>query len=63
MLTLPTSWDNAISQYLPDNAGRQVFALQHGPHTLTPLAGGLVFAGYCAVAIAIAAILLRRRDV
>jgi ABC-2 type transport system permease protein len=63
MLTLPASWDNAISQYLPDSAGRQIFALDHGSHTLTPLAGGLVFAGYCALAIAIAAILLRQRDV
>ena len=62
-LTLPASWQNAIQQYLPDNAGRQMFALDHAQHTLTPLAGGLVFAGYCAVAIAIAAVLLRRRDV
>jgi hypothetical protein len=63
MFVLPTSWNNAISQYLPSNAGRQLFALQHASHTLTPLTGGLVFAGYCAVAIAIAAILLVRRDV
>jgi len=28
MFTLPTSWNNAISQYLPSNAGRQLFALQ-----------------------------------
>ncbi len=63
MNLLPLSWNNAISQYLPSEAGRQVFALEHTAHTLTPLAGGLVFAGYCAVAIAIAAVLLRRRDV
>ena len=63
MFTLPQSWQNAITQYLPSEAGRQVFSLRHGVHTLTPLAGGLVFAGYCAVAIAIAAVLLRRRDV
>ena len=63
MFTLPTSWNNAISQYLPSEAGRQVFALHHAPHTLTPLTGGLVFAAYCAVAIAIAAVLLVRRDV
>jgi hypothetical protein len=60
---LPTSWNNAISQYLPQDAGSQMYALQHADHTLTPLAGGLVLAGYCAVAIAIAAVLLRRRDV
>jgi len=63
MFTLPTSWNNAISQYLPSEAGRQIFALHHAAHTLQPLAGGLVFAGYCAAAILIAAFLLVRRDV
>ena len=63
MLTLPQRWQNAITPYLPSEAGRQIFALHHDPQTLTPLAGGLVFAGYCAVAIAIAAVLLQRRDV
>jgi ABC-type transport system involved in multi-copper enzyme maturation permease subunit len=63
MNLLPTSWNDAISQYLPSEAGRQIFALDHGLHTLSPLAGGLVFAGYCAVAIVIAAVLLSRRDV
>ena len=63
MFTLPTSWNNAISQYLPSEAGRQIFALHHATHTLTPLTGGLVFVAYCAAAIAIAAVLLVRRDV
>ena len=63
MNLLPTNWNNAISQYLPPNAGTQMFSLDHAAHTLTPLAGGVVFAGYCAVAITIAAVLLRRRDV
>lgn len=63
MFTLPTSWNNAISQYLPSEAGRQIFALQHASHTLRPVTGGLVFVGYCAAAILIAAILLVRRDV
>lgn len=63
MFTLPTDWNNAISQYLPSEAGRQIFALHHAAHTLTPLTGGLVFAAYCAVAILIAAVLLVRRDV
>jgi ABC-2 type transport system permease protein len=63
MFVLPRSWNNAISQYLPSEAGRQLFSLHHAAHTLTPLAGGLLFAGYCAVAIAIAAVLLVRRDV
>ena len=63
MFTLPQSWNDAISQYLPSEAGRQIFSLDHAEHTLRPLTGGLVFAGYCAAAIAIAAYLLRRRDV
>jgi hypothetical protein len=62
MNILPSSWNNAISQYLPSEAGRQLFALRHASHTLTPAAGGLVFAAYCAVAVAVAAILLVRRD-
>jgi hypothetical protein len=62
MNILPTSWNNAISQYLPSEAGRQLFALQHSPHTLTPLAGGLLMVGYCAVVVAVAAVLLVRRD-
>ncbi len=63
MNILPPSWNNAISQYLPSNAGRQLFALDHAQHTLTPLAGGLLFAGYCAAALLVAAVLLVRRDV
>jgi hypothetical protein len=63
MNVLPLSWNNAISQYLPLEAGSQLFALHHGAHTLTPLAGGLLLAAYCAAALAIAAVLLVRRDV
>jgi ABC-2 type transport system permease protein len=63
MFVLPQSWNNAASPYLPSDAGRQLFALQHASHTLTPLAGGALFAGYCAAAISIAAVLLVRRDV
>ncbi len=63
MNVLPLSWNHAISQYLPLEAGSQLFTLHHGAHTLTTLAGGLVLAGYCAAALAIAAVLLVRRDV
>ena len=62
MNILPSSWNNAISQYLPSEAGRQLFALQHASHTLTPTGGGLLFVGYCALVLAIAAVLLVRRD-
>jgi hypothetical protein len=63
MNILPTSWNNAITQYLPSEAGRQLFSLHHASHTLTPLAGGLLFVAYCAAAVATAAVLLVRRDV
>jgi ABC-2 type transport system permease protein len=62
MNILPTSWNNAISKYLPSEAGRQLFSLHRDAHSLSPLAGGLLFVGYCALAIAIAAVLLVRRD-
>jgi ABC-2 type transport system permease protein len=62
MNILPTSWNNAISQYLPSEAGRQIFSLTHGAHSLAPWPGGLLFVGYCALTLAIAAVLLVRRD-
>jgi hypothetical protein len=62
MNVLPTSWNNAISQYLPSEAGRQIFSLTQGAHSLSPLWGGLLFAGYCAFTLALAAVLLVRRD-
>ena len=62
MNILPTSWNNAITQYLPSEAGRQLFSLTHGAHSLSPLAGGLLMLGYCAVVVAVAAVLLVRRD-
>jgi ABC-2 type transport system permease protein len=59
---LPTSWNNAISEYLPDAAGRSIFSLTHGSHSLAPWPGFLLFCGYTIVAMAIAAVLLVRRD-
>ena len=62
MNILPTSWNNAISKYLPSEAGRQLFSLHQDAHSLSPLWGGLLLLGYCALAIAAAAVLLVRRD-
>ena len=59
---LPASWNNAISPYLPDSAGRSIFSLTHGAHSLAPWPGFALFCGYAVVAIGIAAILLIRRD-
>jgi hypothetical protein len=62
MNILPSSWNDAISKYLPSEAGRQLFSLTHDSNSLSPAAGGLLFVGYCALTLAIAAVLLVRRD-
>jgi ABC-2 type transport system permease protein len=62
MNILPLSWNNAISQYLPSEAGRQLFSLHQGAHSLSPTMGGVLMLGYCALAVAVAAVLLVRRD-
>jgi ABC-2 type transport system permease protein len=62
MNVLPTSWNNAISPYLPSNAGRAVFSLTHGSDSLAPWPGFALFCGWTILTIAIAAVLLLRRD-
>ena len=59
---LPTSWNNAINPYLPSEAGRSIFSLTHGAHSLAPGPGLALFSGYCVLVIALAAVLLVRRD-
>jgi len=62
MNILPASWNDAISKYLPSEAGRQLFSLHQGAHSLSPLWGGLLLLGYCAATVAAAAVLFVRRD-
>ena len=62
MNILPTSWNQAISEYLPSSAARDVFSLTHGAHDLAPGPGIALFCAYIAVAVAVAAVLLVRRD-
>jgi ABC-2 type transport system permease protein len=59
---LPSSWNQAISPWLPDSAARAVFQLTHDSGSLSPGPGALLFFGYCAAAIVVAAVLLVRRD-
>jgi len=61
MNVLPASWNNAASPYLPLQAGEAILATTSG-NQLSPWAGLAVFAGYAAFAIAVAAVLLVRRD-
>jgi ABC-2 type transport system permease protein len=63
MNIFPTNWNNAISRWLPSEAGRQLFALTKDPNRYGQWPSGAIFLGYCILAIAIAAVLLRRRDV
>ncbi|MES1246602.1 MAG: ABC transporter permease [Actinomycetota bacterium] len=62
MNVLPLSWNNAISKWLPSEAGRQLFALQRDHTRFAQWPSGALFLGYCILAVAIAAVLLRRRD-
>jgi ABC-type transport system involved in multi-copper enzyme maturation permease subunit len=59
---LPTSTANAINPYLPSNAGGAVWTIHPDPNTLAPWTGLALFAGYAALSLLIAAVLLRSRD-
>ncbi len=59
---LPQSWQDHVNQYLPSNAGTQIWHIRLDPHTLSPWAGLGVFCIYAAVALAAGALLLSRRD-
>jgi ABC-type transport system involved in multi-copper enzyme maturation permease subunit len=59
---LPTSTQNAINPYLPSNAGTTILSGTHEAHTLSAWGGFGLFCGYTAIALLVAAILMRRRD-
>ncbi|GAA4629495.1 ABC transporter permease [Actinoallomurus vinaceus] len=59
---LPDSWSDAVSPYLPSNAGQAVMSLHQSAHQLGPWAGLAVFAGWVALALAGAAYRLVRSD-
>ena len=61
MNVLPASWNNAASPYLPLAAGESILSITPGNH-LSPWVGLALFAGYAAAALAVAAVLLVRRD-
>jgi ABC-2 type transport system permease protein len=61
MNVLPTSWNDAASPYLPLAAGESIMSITPGNH-LSPWVGFGLFCGYAAAAIAVAAVLLVRRD-
>ncbi|MFL5963713.1 MAG: ABC transporter permease [Gaiellaceae bacterium] len=63
MNVLPSSWNDAISPYLPSNAGAAIMQTGSPAHTLAPWTGLGLFAAYTAIVLAVAALQLRRRDV
>ena len=63
MSVLPSSWNNAISPYLPSKAGQAILQIGNPAHTLGPWTGLALFAGYAAMSLLAAAVLLKRRDV
>ncbi|MFJ9901048.1 ABC transporter permease subunit [Streptomyces sp. NPDC091280] len=59
---LPSSWQDAINKYLPSTAGQGIIQVHVDPNTLSPWAGFTLFSLYAAVALAAAAVALKRRD-
>ncbi|MGH3382911.1 MAG: ABC transporter permease subunit [Actinoallomurus sp.] len=59
---LPHSWGDAIDPYLPSSAGGQIMAWHPDPSGLAPWTGFGLFLGYTVVTLAVAAVLLVRRD-
>jgi hypothetical protein len=59
---LPATWTVHFARYLPSNAGQAILAVQHSAGVLAPWTGLALFAGYIAVVVAAAAVLLKRRD-
>jgi hypothetical protein len=59
---LPDDVSEAVTPYLPSNAGSAVMTLTQADGTLAPWTGLAVFAGYVVVTLAAAAIRLKKTD-
>jgi ABC-2 type transport system permease protein len=59
---LPSSWADPIDKYLPNTVGEAITKVHPDPTALSPWAGFGLFCAYAAVVLAVAAVLLRRRD-
>ncbi len=62
---LPTSWQDAITRYLPSVAGQAVIGrtkFTPAGHLLAPWTGFAVLCGYAAAALAAATVMLNHRD-
>jgi len=59
---LPSPWNDDVTRYLPSSAGVAMSAVVHFPNLLSPAGGLLVLSGYATATLALAAVLLVRRD-
>jgi ABC-2 type transport system permease protein len=62
MNVLPRSWNDAATPYLPLSAGQSIMALTRDAHQLAPWTGLALLAAYAAAALAVASLLLVKRD-
>lgn len=62
MQLLPASITNAVTKYLPSNAGSAIYRQVHQPDVLSPGAGLLVLIAYALAALGIAGVIVHRRD-
>ncbi len=61
-VVLPDSWSDAITPYLPSNAGSAFTSVTGSSTLLSPGAGAAVFVGWVVLLLVGAAVLIRRRD-
>ena len=59
---LPSSWTPHVVPYLPSSAGTDVLNLVSDPNSMAPWSGFALMCGYAVVLLAVAAVLLKRRD-
>jgi len=59
---LPSPWNNDITKYLPSSAGAAMSAHDRFPDLLPPAGGLAVLTGYALVTLAVAMLMIERRD-
>lgn len=59
---LPASFSDSVDKYLPSSAGQAITHVRADPASLSPWTGFAFFCLYAVVALAAAAVALRRRD-
>ena len=59
---LPSPWNNDITRYLPSSAGVAMSAHVRFPNLLSPAGGLAVLAGYTLATLAVAMLMIERRD-